>query len=426
LHIEAALPTAALQQTLADLTDAQNAAELTARRPDMKALLVQALDWCEPTSTRATKPVVKAISAALLDNAPDGQSAYAQAVEMVSYLSLWAPLLEPDRLARVATHAASTPFAYSPIRYGLGPSGQLRLMLAHFSDERREALACSLWDEAHDGRWWQHTAGDRKVRKDGRRARATRRTATQAEERVAVGEQIDSLLGAHGVPSVALLTQAITTGALSFSHDTAELVRRTPAPTARERRELLEAVNRSGDEDHRTLVSLLPWLHPAERPESPVSLMIALLLTVLGGPAEFTKDKLPAKPATFAHLFPDASLELFGCHAAIHAMTGERMPGLAGADVRVVKNAQELQRNGAYMGNCTFSKLKSCIDGNYVLVRFTHLGTDYNAGFVKGGANGNYRVAEVKARFNRSAPAKVVDACGRLATAFTAATTKTK
>jgi hypothetical protein len=61
-----------------------------------------------------------------------------------------------------------------------------------------------------------------------------------------------------------------------------------------------------------------------------------------------------------------------------------------------------------------------------VLVRFTHLGTDYNAGFVKGGANGNYRVAEVKARFNRSAPAKVVDACGRLATAFTAATTKTK
>lgn len=422
---EATLPTAALQQTLADLTDAQSAEELMSRRPDMKALLVQALDWCEPTSTRATKPVVKAISTALLDHAPDGETAYGQAVEMVSFLSMWAPLLEPDRLARVAAHAALTPLAYAPTRYGLGPSGQLRLMLSHFSEERREALACSLWDEAHGGRWWQHTTGDHHVRNDGRRTRSTRRNKASDEERQAIGEQIDSLLGAHGAPTAALLTTAIGTGALSYSHDTADLVRRTPEPSARHRRELVEAVQRSGDEDHRSLVATLPWLSPAERPESPVSAMIALLLTVTGGPSEFTPSKLPSKPTSFAHLFPEASQELFGCAPEIHSMTGTRMPNLAGADMILIKNPQMLKRNGTYMGNCTFSKLKSCIEGSYVLISFRHLGMDYNASFTRQSATGTYRVTEVRPRFNRGAvSAAVMDSCARLATAFTAATTK--
>jgi len=412
----AVLPTAALQQALADLTDARNSEELLSRRPDMKGLMRGALDWDKPASTRATKPVVKAVSAGLIGKRADGASTYCQSVEMVSYLSLWASLLEPDRLARVAEALVDVETAYAPIKYSLGPSGQLRVLMRGVNDERREKLAISLWHQAHDGRWWEHTVGDPHVGQDGRlRTGRRRRNGISTEQAEVIAKQVKKMLDAHGRPSASLLTRAINAGQISYSNDSAAAVRKAREPKIEERRALLKAIAETRDADHLSLAASLPWLAPGERPESPIPGIIALLLTSLGGPSQFRPELLPEKPEEFSDLFPMASRELFNLNKAVLSLNGTRMPGLAGCDVVLMQHADDLVRNKNYMGNCTTSYLNDCIAGRMVILRFSHDGKDYNVSYVPGRA-GDWVMREVNTRFNAGGVAKAAnEACQRLA-----------
>jgi hypothetical protein len=408
-----ALPTSDLQQALAVICDAETVESLQATRPDMKALVRDVLDWSEPTTTRATKPVVKTISSVMTGSNDTHSTTYPQAVEMLSYLALWSPLLDADRLARVATHCQASEHAYAPLRYILGPSGQLGLLLRHYSQERLELLAGSLWDESHDGRWWLHTTGDTSVRKDSGRGR--NRVKVSDEERIALNAQLDSVLDDSGTLTPTLLTSAIAGGCLSYSTDLAEALLSAPEPTRQERHDFLEALGRTHDEDHRVLASMLPWLTPAQRPESPVSVMISVLLTVLGGPAEFTVASLPAKPGAFSDLYPDASRIPFNYPKGIMELNGARMPGLRRSDIEILSTPELLKHNSTYMGNCTFSYLNGCLQGRTVMVRFDYQGGSYNASFEAVG-DGTYKATQVKARFNARADGDVHAACGKLAT----------
>lgn len=413
------LPTAALQQSLALLYDAGSADELYARQPDLKRLIADALDWSHPGASRATKPVVKAIATALLARTDDDQPAYSQAVEMLSYLALWAPLLEPDRLARVAAHANTVRAAYAPIRYGIGPSGQLRLIVSRYDEARREALAISLWQSAHDGRWWMHTTGDHRDR-----ARARTRVGVSQEERRVLATQIQGLLNANRAPSATLLRRAVESRTLNYSHDAADLVRRTRQPNPRITRELVDAVRRCGDGDATVLSALLPWLHPAERPESPVAEMISILITALGGPTDLNPEDLPAKPLDFADLYPLASRELFHLPAPILDFDGARLPGLAGVDLTLMRHADMLKHNGDDMGNCTFRYRQECHDGRLAIIHFAYAGVRYNASF-QIAPSGAVSVREVNSRYNRGrVPPEVRTACEILATQITSAVTR--
>jgi hypothetical protein len=407
------LPTAAARRFIDALVDAGTPERVNERYANLKEPLRDVLNWSNPKFSKATKAVARAVGSVLVGTDENGVSTFAQGVELVSFLSMIAPLLEPDRIARIAEHASKTTSAFGPTLYPIGPFGQLRLMLDSYSEVRREELLISLWDSVHDGRWWNHTVGDRKVRRDGTRA-IKRRRKVDEEERQAIAGQLRAIMGQEGVCTLDLLTRAIQARTLSFSQDAAELMMRIPEPDKKTKREFLEALAGSDDEDHRVLASYIPFLKPGDRPESPVSTMIALLLTVRGGPAEIDLSAMPKDPDDWSALYPHASLVPFPYDKVFSDIHGQRMPGLPGADIFIIPNADELKKNGEFMGNCTFSYRDRCEQGSHVIGRCTYAGIEYNFS-IRRQTQTHWAVGEVNSRFNHgNVPPEVRESVDRL------------
>lgn len=407
------LPTAAARAAIDALVDAGTVDRVREDHANFKRLLQGALDWHGPKFTHSTKAVARAVGA-VAQGSVAGVSSYPQAVELVSFLAVASPLLEPDRLARIAEHASSTPFAYGPTLYQLGPAGQLRQLLSCYTESRREQLLKSLWDAIHDGRWFDHTIG--------RQGHQTRhRSRVSAEERAAINRQLESLMRERGIPELDLLTKAMVARTLSYSADMVALVKRIPEPTTGGRRTFLDVLHRSDDEDHRLLAARIPWLLPGERPESPAATMIALLLTVRGGPADFDPDQMPKDPDSWEDLYPAASQAPFPYPELFKKIQGTRMPGLPGNDIRFMLNADRLKQNGDHMGNCTFSYRQQCEQGTCVIGHCTYEGVEFNyeLGYT---ADRGWVRRQVNSRFNGgNVPNAVTDAVDRLAHGINAA-----
>ncbi len=385
------LPTARAVKAVDYLASAGSADVLRSRENNLKVILRDALDWDNPKFTRSTKAVAKAIGMLLLGSGQDGHSTYQTGVELVGYLTVIAPLLEPDRLARVAAHAAETTNAAGPIRYHLGTHSQLKMILAPYKDDRVEHLVISLWDAAHDGQWWEHTTG---VRSAGRRRRNL-----PPEQVEVVREQLERVLGGARVPTADLLAEAIAVRELSFSQDAIAAMRRTPEPDHAGYQRFTSALRDSDDNDHRVLAAYLPWLSVTDRPESPIPQMVAVLLTACGGASDFDAGEMPERPADWGDLYPAASRQPFPFPEGVLALHGARMPGLPGADAMLMKNADQLRKNANYMGNCTFSYRARCEQGSCAIGRFTHRGVDYNFSVVSHA--GRWSLGEINSRFNR-------------------------
>ena len=388
------LPTAGARRFIDMLSDSGSTEAALELFPNIKEPLRDVLNWSNPKFSKATKAVARAVGELFHGTDEHGRSTFPQAVELVGFLSMIAPLLEPDRLVRVAEHAAGTSGAFGPTLYPIGPSGQLKLLLSGYSEQRREELLISLWDASHSGRWWDHTVYD------GAPAKAVkRRRKIDPEEQQAITRQIEALITNEGVTTVSLITRAINARTLSFSNDAADLMARVTDPSVPDRLEFMRALSGTDDEDHRVLVSHLPFLRPNERPESPTSVMIAMLLTARGGPAEFDFANMPKDPSEWSELYPKASLIPFPFPEVFRKIHGQRMPGLPGSDIIIIKNADQLKANGEYMGNCTFSYLRYCETGERVIGRTSHGGVDYNFALLRG-ADGTYTAGELNSRFN--------------------------
>jgi hypothetical protein len=389
------LPSAIARRVIDAFAQATTPEEAAEACGSLKVALRDVLNWKNPKFSKSTKAVARSVGELFTAKNAKGDSLYCQAVEMVSFMSVIAPLLEPDRLARIADHAVTTRSAYGPTLYAIGPSGQLAKLLACYNEDRREKLLISLWDSIHDGRWWEHTS----PLANNPNGRNKRQSQQKREEREAVAAQIRALINEHGECTIELLTKAVQTRTLSYSDPAAALMDRILPDTPRAHRFFVEALRASDDEDHRVLASHITALRANERPESPLSHMVALLLAVRGGPAEFDPTEMPPDPETWEELYPEASMDAFPLAPAVRALQGATLPGLAEVRITVLRNANLLKLNSEFMGNCTGSYHLRCQNAERVVFFSAYNGMEYNYAFSRVGHN--YGVGEVNSRFNR-------------------------
>lgn len=389
--------------------------DLEATRPPLRALFVDAFGW--NGDQRVTKPLNKTLVAAMSSTADSGLSAYAQTAEMVSYLALCAPLLEPDRLARIAELARSTPNAYKPIRYLVTPATQLRRLLSRFSDQRREDLLASLWVTAHDGRWWDATAGSEPTAVRRRRRRRAEEEMPQ-EQRDAIAEQLRHLMAADmGAPDAGRLIAAFDNRLITYSLSAARMIGRVRLEGESQHRELRRHAEHP-DADVPVLLSYVPQLKPDERPESPIPQLISQLVSALGEGLD-EDDALPGRPVEWADLFPVASREDFPMPNRMRQLS--KVEPLPGAVVQMMTTAERLRRNADHMGNCTFGyKARSEAGTDFIghlsvgAAEYNFAVTDQHHGWYQHRTNipgQQWFLGEVNSRFNQGAvPADVIAA----------------
>lgn len=391
-----ALPSARFRVAVDALAGKGTYVALDASRPNLKALISDVVNWTG--KPRATKPLTKVVGATMSGTDGKGGSLYPQSLEMLSFLALCAPLLEPDRLARVAALAAQTPNAYKPIRYLVKPAAQLQKLLARYSDARRETLLASLWVTAHEGRWWDATGGT----PVGRRRRNVG-VAVEAEQAEAIAEQIERVLQGTAAPTARTIADAFEARALTFSTQAAEILGGMRIASEDDRRALV-AHTAHPDADVPVLLSYVRDLLPDERAESPIAALIEALVRDLADDIA-NKDAMPAKPEEWDELYPAASREGFPMSNQLRQLDKAALPGVPGAKIVMMRHADMLQRNATHMGNCTFSYRTRSENGQAFIGHVATATGEYNfAVVVRAGARDGsvtYALGETNSRFNR-------------------------
>lgn len=390
------LPTATFRVAVDQLAGHGTYEALDASMPNLKALIGAALNWSG--QPRATKPVTKAIGAAMSGRDDQDASLYPQALEMLTFLALCAPLLEPDRLARVAALAARTPNAYKPIRYLVTPAAQLRKLLEHYGEARREKLLASLWVTAHHGRWWNATSGTPVGPARARRANQT----VDPEQAAAIKEQIGLVMRGAAVPTAATIAGAFDNRALTYSQDAARILGGTRVLTREDRRRLA-AHAKHPDADVPVLLSYVTALLPDERAESPIPALIATLVRDLAEDFENT-GVLPEKPEEWSELYPESSREGFPMPNRMRALDMVSVAALPGAQVTMMRHPDMLKRNADHMGNCTFSYRPRCENGTSFIGHLAYGEGEYNFAIsARTHPDGRvtYSLGEINSRFNR-------------------------
>lgn len=402
------LPTARSRVAIDRVAGLGTYTALEATRPDLKQLVSNVLDWQGHTTSRVTKPLTRALGAGLAGTAGT-ESSYPQAVEMLSFLALCAPMLEPDRLVRIANLVTSTQNAYRPIRYLAEPAKQLQQLLARYNDQRKEKLLASLWVTAHDGRWWDATASVPLAH----RRRARQLDQLDPAQREVVRQQVDMLMQRGGKPSVRLVCQAFESSMLGYTEQAAQILGRLSVRSDADRRNLAVFVKHP-DADIPVLLSYVPGLHPDDRPESPIVALISLLTRELA--ETITQDDgMPAKPEEWANLYPTVSREGFPMPNAIRNLGDAPLPGLPEAKVRMVLSPAGLQANATHMGNCTFGYRDRCSRGVAFIGHAELDGVEYNFAVegrrVHPETPATWTLGQVNSRFNRGdVPGELRDA----------------
>lgn len=387
-----ALPTARTRAVVDRLCDT-TPERLAAERVDLRAIIRDLLDWDGP---RATKAVVRTAGKALTATTDDGASLWPHAVEALSYTAIWAPLLDPDRLDRVLAHAAAEPTAaFAPIRFAADPAAKLRRLVGHYPAARLETLATTLWDTAHNGRWWDVCGGLGATGGTTRRRRRRRRDQEALEE--SMEARTRAITAAGGEPAEAV-AELVAGEVHHWNPATAEVLAR-----ARLSGEALDAVidfaaGEHIDPDVNLMLSRLVDLPPKARPFNPVPEMIDALEFLLANnsPAE----TLPKKPDGWASLYPKGSLEEYPIPPLVQLWDWAEFPGTPGSVIELIRTPHALFENKDYMGNCTGGYNERCMTGDWVLAKVHYDNALYNAAIVTTGP-GQWGASEINSRHNR-------------------------
>lgn len=390
------LPSARSRLAVARLVDAGSIEALTASQPDMRGLLSDLLDW---NGAKATKTTVRAAGGALTALSESGRSRYPQAVEMLSFAASIAPLLEPDRLARVIAAAASAQSAYAPIRYPATVAAGLKRVVGHYQQARLEPLLISLWAVAHAGRWWDVCGG---LGKPGRRRRRRRNPDEAPPARGAeVGVQSAAIARAYSGDDADVLQELIE-GDLVYTPPT--LARLAQVRLADSVYPVIAsfATGLHDDPDHSILVAQLADLAPGDRPESPIPVLVESLEFMLG--EESPTEVLPKKPMSWDELYPKASMANYPFPENVLALDWMTLPGTGEgtrhkpAVIEWCRNPHALFQNREYMGNCTGGYDGRCKAGTCFIGKIHFDGEVYNFSIDRRGPG--WVVSQVNSRYN--------------------------
>ena len=408
---------------------------LDATQPNLKVICKDLFDWHSTTGQSSVNGnVVKAFGRALTARDANGASLYSQAVEMAGFASAAAPLLQPDRLARIIDLAPTVTTAFAPERYTMQLTGALRTLLSRYQEARREQLLASLWAAGHDGRWWDMTSGVVTVKVGPPRRRGQVAPDPDVDDDAPdLDAQIRNILAGEGAGTPAghaTIAEALLEGKLTYNPATAGLVRALPQSDqlAEGLAKVAESM-RSGefiDPDVALLASHLPWLVPSQRPESPMTwLAKTLVRAITPDPTtgEVKVDVMPDKPKEWKDLYPLAEIVGFPYGPTIRALEHSIVPGTA-AVIELIKNPAELAANRQYMGNCTYTYKERIERGQNVLLKVWEGNDCYNVALWRGARYGRvdnlhaatrWELGEVNSRFNAGrVPAHITAGINRL------------
>ena len=380
------IPAARAMRALNTLAHTGTIEALQVAQPSMPGLVRDLVDW--HGQKRATKPVIKALSTALRDIDINGNSRYSHAVELASYVSICSPLLEPDHLAELASACSNNSNAYAPLATITRTTQQLANILEPFNTRQKRALLVSLWDTAHQGRWWDatvNTAAPRRMRaSDEHRAEATELCRTHTSNHDTSG-----------------LVDQMCAGIAEYTTESAHVL--ANYPLERELARTLAAVIRAGrrDPDVNVLASHVQNLRPLERPDNPIQAMLDILEHAIKlEDGETYADVFDSTEIEeWADLYPEASRARYQYSKEFVAATNNTdLPGVQDAKITICRSALELVANRDYMGNCTYGWNHRCIEGTAAIGIVAYLGERYNFELI---ANGNmWRLGQVNCRFN--------------------------
>lgn len=354
---------------------------LMAENPDVKALVSDVLNWQGP---KATKAVAKTAAQAMMSKRDNGASCYPQVVEIVSLAATVAPLLQPDRLARIIAQATEVPSAYAPIGSQLTSTAlRMRRLLGHYSEERIEKLIISLWKGTHNGRWWDDLAPNLQPRMNANEPNTRTiagRIAAQHDRRLLESATETALAELGGQTDMGVLS-ALIEHRLAYNEETVGRLRAIRmSPELAARMGLIAQLSHP-DPDVAVLWSQLADLSPAQRPPSPIPHVLEMLETIYVNQAAAQdvevnfKELLPEKPTEWEKLYPPAALQIFPIPEFMRELHGMLLPGTgeeAGnmpAVIELVRSTEALYANAEYMGNCIAGNNGSCLAGNGVVGR---------------------------------------------------------
>lgn len=304
----------------------------------------------------ATGAVTRAAAQALMAN-------YAAGVEMLGFTSTLPSLLEPDHIARLISRAPNVDCAYAPIRYPARLTLTLQKMIGHYPVNRRLKLLENLWDTAHERGWWD---GAKLTRKPRRRRRDLIIDYSEAVERDL---------------SDAEVVETFTSGLFHPSPELEDRLRSITLP------ELGPKVGRAVAANKLTLeleeiAARLPQLSPAERPPSPIEMLVDALAAEYVDAEQPMEELLPEKPKEWMELYPEAGYRKFTFPKVVWAWHDAALPGHPDSRVQVIRNMNALKRNADYMGNCTHSLHGNAVESGREVIFILHFeGRIFNGAF---------------------------------------------
>lgn len=376
-----AFPVTRIRRGLVPFTMYPDAESLMAARIDFKQVTADLFAWDDP---KANKTVTKAAAQLIQHRLPDGTSGYSAAAEMLSLAAAAAPLLEPDRIARLIAHAEGTVLAYHPVVWPASLAAGLRRCLGKFAEPAREALLKSLWDVAHHPRWWEELHSEKpKVR----RRRGDNDEPGSLREAMLEGRQ-------YGMVS-----------------DDDVSVLRAARYTDAELKAMAElAANPHLDPEMQSRYAAVAAFSPAQRPPSPLQAIVDITATALDWVDEQGGDPtLPAKPMTWPELCPHGDTRPFPVPSHVLArFHGRPLPGFEGVEageprslVRVLRTQRELLANSDFMGNCTRGWVHRSEQGAEFIVHAHVRGLNHFNACLQARGGGRFTLGEINSRHNR-------------------------
>lgn len=280
----------------------------------------------------------------LLSAEEAGRSLYSQAVSLLSYAAVVAPLVDDATLLELIDAATYTPAVYGPIRYTATVTVPLRRLLGHYPQEVRQRLLISLWEVAHEGRWWSQTITP------GRRYQ--------------VDETEDPDVFAGGAAG---LLRRLGDGTLTWQPMVAAMLGTVEELTPDVEMAILQALNTSSNPDTAVLSAYVRPLPLDRRPESPILLMVETLAKIVGD--DEPETVLPRRPVTWGDLYPRGSTKPFPIPEELLSLDGTEIPGIPGSLISVVRHQAGLSVEHIEMGNRIWDYVYTCERGKAVVLR---------------------------------------------------------
>lgn len=375
------LPTARVRKAI-DFLSNTTPQEIADKETPLRPLLQDLFNW--DGKNHVNKPLIRAFEQAI--NTP---MKYPQAVELTGFLAALAPLLEADQIARMYGLINKVSTAFAPAKYTIQLNGLLEQVFKDFSLERRERLASSLWEESHQGRWWNISAGIEDNGDNGD-IQYEPRSAEKIFEGIKNTFNATRFIHLEGVDWNPHYQKV-------FSH-----IKPSPeiAKLAEEYKEKLE-VGEYVHPDIAVYLSGLSWLAPWQRSESPIG---GLLKTLIGILEEIEEKPKTKKPRKFSDLFPEIYLQAGAQNAFPMFDPVRRLDGkdVEGHTLKLIKNRVSLADNAKYMGNCTLGYENRMKEGEYALFFIDTGEIQYNISITLNTKTGTWGIGEINTRYNRT------------------------